>query len=51
MLLKRREEVCESLKMPVDKVELSMGMSADFEHAVGAFLFETHKMGFILCIL
>ncbi|XP_057175165.1 pyridoxal phosphate homeostasis protein isoform X2 [Triplophysa rosa] len=34
MLLKRREEVCESLKMPVDKVELSMGMSSDFEHAI-----------------
>lgn len=36
MLLKRREEVCESLKMPMDNVELSMGMSTDFEHAVGA---------------
>ncbi|XP_016376554.1 proline synthase co-transcribed bacterial homolog protein-like isoform X2 [Sinocyclocheilus rhinocerous] len=34
MLLKRREEVCESLKIPVEQVELSMGMSTDFEHAI-----------------
>ncbi|XP_059396323.1 pyridoxal phosphate homeostasis protein-like isoform X2 [Carassius carassius] len=34
MLLKHREEVCESLKIPVEQVELSMGMSTDFEHAI-----------------
>ncbi|CAL1606879.1 unnamed protein product [Knipowitschia caucasica] len=34
MLLSRRQELCESLKMPLDEVELSMGMSNDFEHAV-----------------
>lgn len=34
ILLKRREEVCESLNLPLEQVELSMGMSTDFEHAV-----------------
>uniref|UniRef100_A0A3Q2YEX0 Pyridoxal phosphate homeostasis protein n=1 Tax=Hippocampus comes TaxID=109280 RepID=A0A3Q2YEX0_HIPCM len=28
------QEVCESLKLPLDEVELSMGMSTDFEHAI-----------------
>lgn len=34
MLLTRRQEVCDSLKLPLEDVELSMGMSTDFEHAV-----------------
>lgn len=34
ILLKRREEVCESLNLPLEQVELSMGMSTDFEHAI-----------------
>ncbi|XP_026055915.1 pyridoxal phosphate homeostasis protein-like [Carassius auratus] len=34
MLVERREEVCESLQIPVEQVELSMGMSTDFEHAI-----------------
>ncbi|XP_066449095.1 pyridoxal phosphate homeostasis protein [Eleutherodactylus coqui] len=34
VLLKQREEVCEKLGLPMDAVELSMGMSADFEHAI-----------------
>ncbi|XP_075063582.1 pyridoxal phosphate homeostasis protein isoform X2 [Mixophyes fleayi] len=34
LLLKQREEVCESLGLPLDAVELSMGMSSDFEHAI-----------------
>lgn len=34
MLLSRRQEVCDSLKFPMEEVELSMGMSTDFEHAV-----------------
>uniref|UniRef100_A0A1A8AVP4 Pyridoxal phosphate homeostasis protein n=1 Tax=Nothobranchius furzeri TaxID=105023 RepID=A0A1A8AVP4_NOTFU len=34
MLLSRRQEVCDSLKLPLEEVELSMGMSTDFEHAV-----------------
>ncbi|KAJ0036407.1 hypothetical protein NQD34_005084 [Periophthalmus magnuspinnatus] len=34
MLISRRQEVCESLKLPVEEVELSMGMSTDFEHAI-----------------
>lgn len=34
MLLGRRQEVCDTLKIPQEEVELSMGMSTDFEHAV-----------------
>uniref|UniRef100_A0A671TXI8 Pyridoxal phosphate homeostasis protein n=1 Tax=Sparus aurata TaxID=8175 RepID=A0A671TXI8_SPAAU len=34
MLLTRRQEVCDSLKLPLEDVELSMGMSTDFEHAI-----------------
>lgn len=34
LLLKCRVEVCESLKIPLEQVELSMGMSTDFEHAI-----------------
>ena len=33
-LLNLREEVCKELDMPVTDVELSMGMSGDFEQAV-----------------
>ncbi|XP_006896708.1 PREDICTED: proline synthase co-transcribed bacterial homolog protein [Elephantulus edwardii] len=34
MLLSLRKELCKKLDLPTDKVELSMGMSVDFEHAV-----------------
>ncbi|KAK9515854.1 hypothetical protein VZT92_026456 [Zoarces viviparus] len=34
MLLSRRQEVCDGLKLPLEGVELSMGMSTDFEHAI-----------------
>uniref|UniRef100_A0A667WSX3 Pyridoxal phosphate homeostasis protein n=1 Tax=Myripristis murdjan TaxID=586833 RepID=A0A667WSX3_9TELE len=34
MLLSRRQEVCDGLKLPLEEVELSMGMSSDFEHAI-----------------
>ncbi|XP_075580109.1 pyridoxal phosphate homeostasis protein isoform X1 [Pelecanus crispus] len=34
MLLSLRQEVCEKLNLPVEKVELSMGMSTDFQHAI-----------------
>ncbi|XP_068196781.1 pyridoxal phosphate homeostasis protein [Antennarius striatus] len=34
MLLSRRREVCDSLALPLEEVELSMGMSTDFEHAI-----------------
>ncbi|XP_073425132.1 pyridoxal phosphate homeostasis protein isoform X1 [Dendrobates tinctorius] len=34
LLLKQREEVCEKLGLSPDAVELSMGMSSDFEHAI-----------------
>lgn len=33
-LAKCRHEVCEKLKLDINEVELSMGMSTDFEHAV-----------------
>lgn len=33
-LVKRKAEVCEKLHLAADQVELSMGMSHDFEHAV-----------------
>lgn len=33
-LLSRRQEVCASLQLPLEDVELSMGMSTDFEHAI-----------------
>ncbi|KAK5863013.1 hypothetical protein PBY51_000076 [Eleginops maclovinus] len=34
MLSSRRQELCDSLKLPLEQVELSMGMSTDFEHAI-----------------
>ncbi|KAL6053437.1 hypothetical protein STEG23_020406 [Scotinomys teguina] len=34
MLLSLRQELCEKLSIPVDQVELSMGMSGDFQHAI-----------------
>ncbi|XP_061758976.1 pyridoxal phosphate homeostasis protein [Nerophis ophidion] len=34
MLLSRRQEVCDNLKLTLQEVELSMGMSTDFEHAI-----------------
>lgn len=33
-LLKCRAEVCKRFSLPVESVELSMGMSGDFEHAI-----------------
>ena len=33
-LIECRQCVCERLKLDTDAVELSMGMSSDFEHAV-----------------
>lgn len=38
VLLSLRQEVCEKLNLPLDKVELSMGMSTDFQHAVSVSL-------------
>ncbi|XP_011816105.1 PREDICTED: proline synthase co-transcribed bacterial homolog protein isoform X2 [Colobus angolensis palliatus] len=34
LLLALREELCKKLNIPADQVELSMGMSVDFQHAV-----------------
>lgn len=39
MLLSLRQEVCKKLNLPVEKVELSMGMSTDFQHAVSLVSF------------
>lgn len=33
-LLTLRRELCEKLGIPVEQVELSMGMSMDFQHAI-----------------
>ncbi|XP_043841953.1 pyridoxal phosphate homeostasis protein isoform X1 [Dromiciops gliroides] len=33
-LLSLRKELCEKLSIPIDQVELSMGMSMDFQHAI-----------------
>lgn len=34
MLRSLRAELCEKLRIPTEQVELSMGMSGDFQHAV-----------------
>nr|XP_005563112.2 pyridoxal phosphate homeostasis protein isoform X1 [Macaca fascicularis] len=34
LLLSLREELCKKLNIPADQVELSMGMSVDFQHAI-----------------
>lgn len=34
VLLALREELCDKLKVPAARVELSMGMSTDFQHAI-----------------
>ncbi|XP_042332659.1 pyridoxal phosphate homeostasis protein [Sceloporus undulatus] len=34
MLIALRQEVCEKLNIPIENVELSMGMSTDFQHAI-----------------
>lgn len=38
MLVSLREELCKKLNIPTDQVELSMGMSMDFQHAVSVLL-------------
>lgn len=38
-LMKCKETVCEELQLSFDKVELSMGMSNDYEQAVSIGLF------------
>ncbi|XP_069773567.1 pyridoxal phosphate homeostasis protein [Narcine bancroftii] len=34
VLVARRQEVCSKLNLPLEAVELSMGMSTDYEHAI-----------------
>ncbi|XP_067857089.1 pyridoxal phosphate homeostasis protein [Heptranchias perlo] len=34
VLVVHRKEVCDKLKLPLETVELSMGMSTDYEHAI-----------------
>lgn len=36
MLLSQRKKLCDNLNLPMEDVELSMGMSNDFEHAVSS---------------
>jgi uncharacterized pyridoxal phosphate-containing UPF0001 family protein len=38
-LKKVRDEVCHALGISIDSLELSMGMSEDFEHAVSYTFF------------
>lgn len=38
LLISLRQELCEKLNIPTEKVELSMGMSTDFQHAVSLFV-------------
>lgn len=33
-LLSCRKDISEELKIPIESIELSMGMTADYEHAV-----------------
>lgn len=44
MLLGRRQEVCDALKIPQEEVELSMGMSTDFEHAVSFSIYQDERV-------
>lgn len=44
MLLGRRQEVCDTLKIPQEEVELSMGMSTDFEHAVSFSIYQDERV-------
>lgn len=41
-----RDDLCQELNLNKESVELSMGMSNDFEHAVGALL-----CPYYLCLL
>uniref|UniRef100_A0A8C3TMB7 Pyridoxal phosphate homeostasis protein n=1 Tax=Chelydra serpentina TaxID=8475 RepID=A0A8C3TMB7_CHESE len=34
VLISLRQDVCEKLNIPIEKVELSMGMSTDYQHAI-----------------
>lgn len=34
-LIQCQKDVCEKLQLSLERIELSMGMSNDFEHAVG----------------
>lgn len=42
-LAKCREDVCEALSLQTDDIDLSMGMSGDFEQAVSAVLLRLMK--------
>ncbi|CAM4702548.1 pyridoxal phosphate homeostasis protein [Caretta caretta] len=34
VLISLRQDICEKLNIPIEKVELSMGMSTDYQHAI-----------------
>lgn len=48
VLLRLRQELCEKLGIPVEQVELSMGMSGDFQHAVSVFAGRSRGAGWVL---
>lgn len=51
-LAKCRQDVCENLNLDIKQVELSMGMSSDFEHAVSMSLKNLKKkLIFYWCFL
>jgi len=49
-LVKCREDLCRRLNLNIEDVELSMGMSTDYEHAVSTFcylLLDLNKSNFL----
>lgn len=51
MLISLRQELCEKLNLPIEKVELSMGMSTDFQHAVSLASFSLSYASLFTCRL
>lgn len=51
LMLRCRQEVCEQEQLRAEEVELSMGMSHDFEHAVGRIIisvpYQTNCLSYI----
>lgn len=43
-LAKCRQEVCDNLNLDINKVELSMGMSTDYAHAVSKNMASSNKL-------
>lgn len=47
LLAKCKEDLCQELNLPASQVELSMGMSSDYEHAVNYLNFFKPKLGIL----